>query len=100
MQLLPDEKRLVTTCGDRKVRVFAVPDDPSTFSDRPLFSPIAHRPGIPCPPAIVDNGQGLIVAAGGSKIFGYDLEGNKTLESLWFDAETPRADITFRPCVT
>ena len=34
-------------------------------------------------------------AAGGTKIFEYDLEGNKILESTWFDDDTPRADITF-----
>ncbi|MCP3905316.1 MAG: RHS repeat protein, partial [Planctomycetes bacterium] len=31
--------------------------------------------------------------AGGQKVFEYDAEGNKTLESRWFDADTPRDDI-------
>ncbi|HXT52278.1 MAG TPA: DUF6531 domain-containing protein, partial [Thermoanaerobaculia bacterium] len=34
-------------------------------------------------------------AAGGVKVYGYDLAGNKTLESRWFDGTTPRADATF-----
>ncbi|MCP3909465.1 MAG: RHS repeat protein, partial [Actinomycetia bacterium] len=34
-------------------------------------------------------------ATGGAKVFDYDLEGNKILESLWFDEDTPRADVTF-----
>ena len=31
----------------------------------------------------------------GQKVFEYDGEGNKVLESLWFNADTPRHDITF-----
>ncbi len=34
-------------------------------------------------------------AAGGTRAYGYDAEGNKTLESTWFDAATPRFDTTF-----
>ncbi|MEM1182384.1 MAG: polymorphic toxin-type HINT domain-containing protein, partial [Acidobacteriota bacterium] len=35
-------------------------------------------------------------AAGGSRVFGYSAEGDKILESLWFDAATPRHDIEYR----
>ena len=34
-------------------------------------------------------------AAGGTKVFDYDVEGNKIVESSWFDSETPRHDTTF-----
>lgn len=34
-------------------------------------------------------------AAGGTKLFDHDLAGNKVLESLWHDTQTPRHDITF-----
>ncbi|MCP3982059.1 MAG: RHS repeat protein, partial [bacterium] len=34
-------------------------------------------------------------AAGGTKVFAYDPEGTKTLESPWFDDDTPRDDTTF-----
>ena len=32
---------------------------------------------------------------GGTKVFAYDAEGNKTVESAWFDAATSRVDTTF-----
>ena len=43
--------------------------------------------------------QGRIVeitnAAGATKLYEYDAEGAKTLETSWFDATTPRLDIRF-----
>ncbi len=43
--------------------------------------------------------QGRVVQvvnpAGGSKLYEYDAEGNKTLESSWFDDQTARHDTTF-----
>ena len=37
----------------------------------------------------------VIDAEGASRLFEYDPEGNKTLETSWFDAGTPRFDTTF-----
>ncbi|MGH7860153.1 MAG: hypothetical protein ACREQY_22735, partial [Candidatus Binatia bacterium] len=37
----------------------------------------------------------IVDAEGGRKELDYDLAGNKTLESSWFDASTPRHDTTF-----
>ncbi|REK10492.1 MAG: hypothetical protein DWQ36_04145, partial [Acidobacteria bacterium] len=33
--------------------------------------------------------------AGGVRVYEYDAEGNKTLESTWFDGQTPRLDVRF-----
>jgi RHS repeat-associated protein len=37
----------------------------------------------------------VIDAEGATRLFEYDPEGNKTLETSWFDAATPRFDTTF-----
>jgi WD40 repeat protein/tetratricopeptide (TPR) repeat protein len=83
----PRGDRLATACRDNRVRVFAADGK----GGEPLFAPLPHlwspeegdpRFGVPCPPAFVDAGRGLLTREGRVGASWWDAQTGKPLRRL------------------
>jgi WD40 repeat protein/tetratricopeptide (TPR) repeat protein len=65
--------RLITTCGDKRVRVFAVGGRPGR--QEPLYPPVVHA--LASPPALIDEDRTLVTVSGDSELTRWDMATGK-----------------------
>lgn len=75
-----DGRRLITADTAHWANVYSL-DAPQQGG--PLFPPVRHKPGrLPSPPALVDNGRGLITITDSTELSYWDAESGELIRSL------------------